>query len=296
MKLSAVALLLALESASAFVPHTQSRSPTFLKGYLDDLIDPNAPDPDPDLVAESREATQMAPDQIDRAGPGSWDQFVDFDEFDGGDGQMGVAGDGKKELEKFDMSAMAKSKSMSAKNAWGKSTGYADELISKGVDTQRAQQMENWQNQQEVLASRKEQQKYMTDDYDKSDGDDNWRELAKFGVERNQDFDLDDTFGPVTPGDITATIELSTRLNGQASVHELAIKNQFMGFADFRAAFVPGTGTEWTIDPKEGSLTAKKETNFLLKFKAQNPGTSEGILVIETEDFKMTYKLIGSTA
>jgi hypothetical protein len=204
MKLSppTVALLLALESASAFAPHTSissgtstststgthsSRSPTtFLKGYLDDMINPNEPDPNPDLVAESREATQMAADQVDRAGPGSWDQFVDFDEFDGGDGQMGVAGDGNSKLETFDMSAMAKSKTMSAKNAWGKSTGYADALIAKGVDTQRAQQMENWNNQQEVLAQRK-QQRYMTDDFDKAGGgDDNWRELAKFGVERNQ--------------------------------------------------------------------------------------------------------------
>jgi len=62
---------------------------------------------------------------------------------------MGVAGDGNSKLENFDMSSMAKSKTMSAKNAWGKSTGYADDLIEKGVDNQRAQQLENWMNQQE---------------------------------------------------------------------------------------------------------------------------------------------------
>jgi len=72
-----------------------------------------------------------------------------YSEFDGGDGQMGVAGDGNSKLENFDMSSMAKSKTMSAKNAWGKSTGYADALIEKGVDNQRAQQLENWMNQQE---------------------------------------------------------------------------------------------------------------------------------------------------
>ena len=50
-------------------------------------------------------------------------------------------GDGNKGLEKEWQGAaeMSKSKSMSAKNAWGKSTGYADELIEKGVDTARAQ-------------------------------------------------------------------------------------------------------------------------------------------------------------
>ena len=36
-------------------------------------------------------------------GPGSFADYVDFkDEFDGGDGQMGVAGDGNKQLEKMD--------------------------------------------------------------------------------------------------------------------------------------------------------------------------------------------------
>ena len=34
----------------------------------------------------------MEKDQVDRFGPGNLDQFVDFEEFDGGDGQMGVAG------------------------------------------------------------------------------------------------------------------------------------------------------------------------------------------------------------
>jgi hypothetical protein len=48
--------------------------------------------------------------KVDRLGPGDWSTYVEFDEFDGGDGQMGVAGDGKKvrdcvaqELETRDM-------------------------------------------------------------------------------------------------------------------------------------------------------------------------------------------------
>lgn len=74
----------------------------------------------------------------------SWEGFVDFDEFDGGDGQMGVAGDGNKGLEKIgDSPQLAKSKTMSAKVAWGTSSGYSDTLREKGVDTARAQQLEN---------------------------------------------------------------------------------------------------------------------------------------------------------
>ena len=98
---------------------------------------------------------------------------------------MGVAGDGKAKLEKFDMTQMAKSKTMSAKNAWGKSTGYADVLISQGMDTQRAQQLENWKNQQEILAVKK-QQKWMTDQFDKVNTEEDQWSLSKFGVERNQ--------------------------------------------------------------------------------------------------------------
>jgi hypothetical protein len=110
-------------------------------------------------------------------------------EFDGGDGQMGVAGDGKKGLQnEWDGAAkMAKSKTMSAKNAWGKTTGYAEQLISEGVEQSRAQQLENWMAQQEVLTARKAQ-RAMTEDFDNAEDnpDEDWRKLAKFGVERNQ--------------------------------------------------------------------------------------------------------------
>jgi hypothetical protein len=103
---------------------------------------------------------------------------------------MGVAGDGNKGLEKEwkGQASMGKSKMMSAKNAWGSSSGYAAKLIDEGMEATRAQQFENWQNQQEVLASRKAH-RYMTDDFDSSTvstADEDWRTLSKFGVERNE--------------------------------------------------------------------------------------------------------------
>jgi hypothetical protein len=74
----------------------------------------------------------------------------------------------------------------SAKNAWGSNTGYADTLRQQGIDTARAQQLENWHNQQEVLAQRKNQ-RFMTEDFDKvSTPDEDWRKLASFGVGRTQ--------------------------------------------------------------------------------------------------------------
>jgi hypothetical protein len=68
-----------------------------------------------------------------------------------------------------------------------------------------------------------------------------------------------------------------------------------MGFADFRAAFTPETPDSFTVEPKEGALRQKEDTNFLIRFKAQSPGVVEGYLVIETEDFKKTWKVVGST-
>ena len=150
MKFSSLALatLFFSSSVTAFSPVSKasSSSSSSLMGYLDDLTsDLHAPDSNPIPEEEAREANVMAKGDVKNSGPGSWDSYVEFNEFDGGDGQMGVAGDGSKGLDKFDMSSVnTKSKSMSAKNAWGTNTGYADSLVAKGVDTSRAQQLENW--------------------------------------------------------------------------------------------------------------------------------------------------------
>lgn len=212
MKLSTSALLAVAGGAAAvtaFAPAqsaaktktSTSSSPSIviMRGYLDDLSDElyaEAPETKPE--EETQEATKMAKDQIDRYGPGNWDDFVEFHEFDGGDGQMGVAGDGSKGLEKMDdvplmgstmKKSMEKSKMMSAKNAWGSSTGYANELLSKDpkMDVARAQQLENWQNQQEVRRKTQSQQD-MAETFGQAnwDEEENWRSLAKFGVDRNQ--------------------------------------------------------------------------------------------------------------
>uniref|UniRef100_A0A7S1YSX4 Plastid lipid-associated protein/fibrillin conserved domain-containing protein n=1 Tax=Trieres chinensis TaxID=1514140 RepID=A0A7S1YSX4_TRICV len=296
---SCIVLLGAASAQAAFVPSSSApRSRVALMGYLDDLTgDLYAPADEPDIENDSYDKTKMKEEDKDRAGPGTWEGFVDFEEFDGGDGQMGVAGDGNKGLEKIGNTAqLAKSKSMSAKNAWGTSTGYADELLKKNpkMDISRAQQLENWHNQQEVLAKNK-QLKEMTENYDQVgyDEEENWRSLSKFGVERNQEFDLDEEFGAVSVGQVDGVIELTGRIN-QNSLYEFSVKNEYMGFADFRAAFTPETPADWSVEPTEGALS-KDPTEFIVRFRPSNPGTSEGYLVIETEDFKKTYQLIGST-
>jgi hypothetical protein len=54
-------------------------------GYLDNLS--SLSEEEESAPNDSREATQMAKEQIDRYGPGNLSQFVDFNEFDGGDGR-----------------------------------------------------------------------------------------------------------------------------------------------------------------------------------------------------------------
>jgi hypothetical protein len=228
---SAIIAVLGVGGAAAFTStasqvnlHRQASCPP-LQGYLDNLSSElYGEDPNPDPESESREATKMEKEKIERYGPGSWEGFVDFsNEFDGGDGQMGVAGDGSgNKLEKMDNTPQfAKSKMMSAKNAWGTDTGYADQLRSQNpkMDTSRAQQLENWMNQQEVRA-KNQQLREMTENFDaqQSSAEVDWRQLAKFGVERNEEFDLDETFGPVTPGNtIDGVIELVSPINRVAT-------------------------------------------------------------------------------
>lgn len=106
---------------------------------------------------------------------------------------------------------------------------------------------------------------------------------------------MDQEFGAVVAGpQLEGTIELSANI-GQAAVFETSLKNEYMGFADFRAAFTSDTPAEWTVEPASGSLS-KEPVNFIVKFRPQNPGVLEGHLVIETEDMKKTWKVIGGTA
>jgi hypothetical protein len=226
----------AVVDVDAFVPSRLPNAQMMLSsplrmGYLDNLTrEMNAPDSNPNPDEESAEANKMDKSEIVSFGPGSFKDFVDFNEFDGGDGQMGVAGDGQKGLEKMDNSAVLfNSKSMSAKNAWGTSSGYADALRESNpkIDTARAQQLENWANQQEVRA-KNQQLKEMSDNFDavQSSAEEDWRTLAKFGVERNEEFDMDAAFGPVRVGDkIEGVIELKSAVT-KVATHDLFVSKK----------------------------------------------------------------------
>jgi len=310
MKFSTTFLLVvSVGSAAAFTPTFSNARPAIkLFGKLDDFTEElNRVVPQTDVVAESKEMTDLDKKDVDRYGPGKFDTFVEFDEFDGGDGQTGCVGDGKPALAKFgddsdelmvnaqESKVRSTSKERSAKVAWGTNMGYADKLRDDGVETSRAQQLENWANQQEVRKKRVRARELTESSDQVSDHEEDWRQLVKFGVERNEDFDLDAAFGAVTAGDdIEGEIVLKSQLN-RVSTFEIPLKNPYMGFSDFRAAFTSATSAEWTITPQEGAISKKEETLFIVKFKPQNPGSTDGHLVIETEDFKKTWRILGTT-
>mmetsp|Transcript_9693 Transcript_9693/g.12801 ORF Transcript_9693/g.12801 Transcript_9693/m.12801 type:complete len:304 (+) Transcript_9693:71-982(+) len=299
MLVSKSCLLLAIAVPSfAWAPSSLIgwKKSTVLFGYLDDLnTELRGPIEEEEEGELDRESMNLEKEKVANYGVGDWSSFVDFDEFDGGDGQMGVAGDGKKGLDaEWKKEAhFAKSQARSAKNAWGTSTGYADSLIEQGVETSRAQQLENWQNQQELRNART-QHRSITDQFEsqQSPADEDWRQLSKFGVERNEEFDLDESFGAVTPGPVNHHVELQSRVN-RAEVFEFNLLNSFMGYSDFRARFTPETPGDWTVEPTEGSLSGKKGTDFVVKYRPSNPGVATGNLVIQTEDDKWTFQLTG---
>ena len=76
------------------------RTATTLHGYLDDLSKELYQPVDQPEGDDSHQATDLDKKQVDRYGVGNWNDYVEFDEFDGGDGQMGVAGDGNKVSQK----------------------------------------------------------------------------------------------------------------------------------------------------------------------------------------------------
>ena len=97
-RFTCLALTALLTTTMAFSPQLSStrRSHTRIAGYLDDLSkELYAPDGSSSMEDINTDKMKMDKDQIDRYGVGSWDDYVEFEEFDGGDGQMGVAGDGE---------------------------------------------------------------------------------------------------------------------------------------------------------------------------------------------------------
>lgn len=139
------------------------------------------------LPWQKYEAANAGISQADILQPTNYDDFIDSEGFDGGDGQVGVVGNDDNALDSFDNTGVVGSsggastraaddtarggvRSESKKTqrvAFGTSTGYAEQLAEQGmveIDEEtgedkllaRRQQLENWKNQRELKAQQVE--------------------------------------------------------------------------------------------------------------------------------------------
>lgn len=258
-------------------------------------------------------------------GPKDYEGFIDAEGFDGGDGQVGVVGDGKNHMEEFDMSAEASrgikggrklnqmggsESKLNAKNAWGQTTGYADELKKRGMVEydeygedklqRRRQQLENWRNQAELRLKKDHQMSELAALQGKE-----YRGLGKEGHYLSQ-FEKKTVevvqapvdaaaIGELKPGDILDTFTIGARLNARGG-QTLTIQNEFSLYSDFVAGFLPGASDAITVEPQTGTLNRRggEPQEFIIKFQPTNFEESyEGTLVIQTEDATWTYYVQG---
>ena len=129
----------------------------------------HGPDIEPASEQEGYEFTKMSKDKIDRFGPGDFNEFSDFplDQFDGGDSEMGLSGDGRIGLQKFGRDVYPHlARTLTAKIFTDESdqevfvsgsVTYEDELLqtNPGMNSVRAHQYENWAIQKEIALSNK---------------------------------------------------------------------------------------------------------------------------------------------
>jgi len=317
----AAALVPALRSATATAPSkTQLRV-----SYLSEVEDADKKkkwwdQDDPDRE-ESNPRDHTGVGEVDsNYGPQDYVGFVDVEGFDGGDGQVGVVGDGKNALEEYDMSAedskglrggrklnqLGGSESkLNAKNAWGQTTGYADMLAKRGmvqIDEygedklqRKRQQLENWKNQQELTMKKDHQMVELAALQGKEYRRFAQGYLSQFdGAEIKEDKQSEQVYGMVA-GDLTDTVSVSARLNARGGA-TITVQNEFSTYAEFTAGFTDGSCAAVTVEPTTGTLNrrAGDPQEFVIKFQPTDYADDyDATLVIETEDMKQTYAIIG---
>ena len=99
----------------------------------------------------------------------------------------------------------------------------------------------------------------------------------------------------MTAGDLTDTVAVSARLNARGGA-TITVRNEFSTYADFTAGFTSGSSSAVTVEPTHGTLNrrAGEPQEFVIKFQPTDYADSyDATLVIETEDMKQTYEIIG---
>lgn len=263
----------------------------------------HGPDVEPltEMEKQGVDFTKMPKDELDRFGPGSFDQYPDStsNDFDGGDSETGLVGDGQYGLRQIgcDVSPhLAKTMAARYSPAYEEvetsqmtTMSYAEELVhsNPSVDEIRAVQLQNWATQQEIASANRYMNEKTQVNYEATDDDFiDYSETSLDQLPINEIGAEDET--------VDCLITLVAPLNGVAS-HEITVTNPYMGFAKFRSYFIGDAAAEWTATPSDGYLKQNEATKFVISYRPQNPGVVYGHFVIETEDFRNIWKVVGST-
>jgi hypothetical protein len=285
-------------------------------------------------------------------GPVNYDNFIDGEGFDGGDGQVGVVdaeGETGNNMPEFDDSsttygmqsqasmnvanrggvlgsqsddALSESKK-TQRNAFGTFSGYAEELAEQGMveyDDEtgedrllaRRQQLENWRNQRELRSQQQdtltEMSGYTGTEYDPRAGAATYMNALNANVEEDDSnwnvykgdakaVALEGNADGLVAGDITETIEVVTQFP-KPSFYEIKVENDVISFEEFVVGFAAGSDEEdFQISPTSGELNRRGGDPQILSlvFKPQAPGgTRQAKIVVQTEETKWTYQILGT--
>ena len=227
----------------------------------------------------------------------------------GGRGAKGIGGDSKQVQ----------------KNLFGYTTGYSEKLKDKGmVDIDdngedrlyaRRQQLENWRNQQELKLkqveglqemaartgveydSRRATQSYFNalDSAEKNDD-------AKWNMYKGEAKDeaLTEAVMGMEKGDVTETFEVTAAFP-KPSFFTVKVFNDINPYQDFKVGFssdTPDGAEDWQVAPLSGELNRRggDPTELSVVFKPRAPGGAprEAWMIVETEESRWTYHLIGT--
>lgn len=96
-------------------------------------------------------------------------------------------------------------------------------------------------------------------------------------------------------GEVTATLKCAARLDGRGGA-TFEIQNEFSQYSDFVAGFVAGSHAAFSVDPPTGTLNRRSgdPQEFVVKFQPTAYADAfDATLVVETDDAKWTYDVVG---
>lgn len=324
-----ISLLCAVE---AFVPRAELKRGIVARvSYLSEVEEGGKEKREGEQPSDPRQHSGMGSADTN-AGPTSYDGFVDVEGFDGGDGQVGVVGDGKNAMEIFDdtetvagkLSTQRLSSSVGGaeskatqKVAWGATTGYADKLRDEGMTDidefgedrlyARRQQLENFRNQAEV----RQKKEFAVRDLAALQGKKyeparHGSYLAQFEAKEGLETDyytgttregspVVAAGGLVASAEIDGTYELTARLDSRDGV-TVKVDNMYSTYSDFVAGVTADTPACFTVEPAAGTFNRRggEPVEFVIKFQPTTFLDSyEGKVVIESEDYTWTYLVTG---